>query len=90
MTVYNKHALSPAMGYFKIPKKYCLPDSYYSLMKKLLIVPDRCLPIKTPVESIRAHHSFKLTHLQCRLNIYKSSLLPKTLALGLILVCLTS
>jgi len=45
----------------------------FKIMKKLLIVPDHCLPIKAPVESTRAHHSLKLAHLQCRLDVYKYS-----------------
>ena len=53
----------------------------FKIMKKLLIVPDRCIPTKTPLESTRAHHSFKLAHLQCRLDIYKYSFLPRTIAL---------
>ena len=53
----------------------------FKIMMKLLIVPDCCLPVKVPVESTRAHHSLKLAHLQCRLDIYKYSFSPKTIAL---------
>jgi len=53
----------------------------FKIMKNLLIVPDRCLPVKAPVESTRAHHSLKLAHLQCRLDIYKYSFLPRTITL---------
>jgi len=74
------HLQWPTLEYWR--KTACL-ILLFKIMKNLLTVPDRCLPIKTPVEFTRAHHSFKLAHLQCRLDlgldIYKYSFLPRSI-----------
>ena len=45
----------------------------FKIVRKLFIVPDRCLPASAPLESTRSHHSLKLAHIQSRIDIYKYS-----------------
>ena len=51
----------------------------FKIVRKLFIVPDRCLPASAPLESIHSHHSLKLVHMQSRIGIYKYSFLPRTI-----------
>ena len=43
----------------------------FKIVRKLLIIPDRCLPAFAPLECTRAQHSLKLAHIQSRTDIYK-------------------
>ena len=51
----------------------------FKILTDNLIVPSRCLPILTPVQSTRAHHQLKLAHIQTRIDIYRYSFLPRTI-----------
>ena len=51
----------------------------FKILRKLFVVPDRCLPILTPLHSTQAHHPLKLAHIQSRIDVYKYSFLPRTI-----------
>ena len=53
----------------------------FKIVIKLLIVPDHCLPISAPLESTHAHHMLKLAYIQSRIDVYRYSFLPRTIAL---------
>ena len=40
----------------------------FKIVRKLFIVPDRCLLASAPLESNRSHHSLKLAHIQSRIE----------------------
>ena len=51
----------------------------FKIVRKLLIVPNHCLPISATLESTRTHHMLKLTHIQSRIDIYRYSFLSRTI-----------
>ena len=53
----------------------------FKIVRKLLIVPNHCLPTSAPLESTRANHMLKLAHIQSRIDIYRYSFLPRTITL---------
>ena len=51
----------------------------YKIVKKLLVIPNHCLPLQTPVSYTRSQHPLKLFQLQSKLDLYKFSFLPRTI-----------
>ena len=49
------------------------------ILRKLIVVPDHCLPPLVPVPYARSNHPLKLFHLQTRIDVYKYSFLPRTI-----------
>jgi len=69
----------------------------FKILRKLIVVPDRCLPPLVPVPYTRSYHPLKLFHLQTRIDVYKYSFLLRQflngtnylslILTGLILIC---
>ena len=51
----------------------------FKIVNNLLVIPDRCLPLPTPVSYTCAQHPLMLTQLQSRADMYKYSFLPRTI-----------
>jgi len=47
------------------------------IVKKLLIIPNHCLPLQTPLLYTHCQHPLKLVQLQSKLDVYKFSFLPR-------------
>ena len=62
------------MAKFRAPKENFSPYFAFKIVRKLFVVPDRCLPTFATLESTQAHHPLKLAHIQSRIDI------PRTIA----------
>ena len=51
----------------------------YKIVKKLLVVPNHCLPLQTPVLYTRTQDPLKLFQLQSKLDVCKFSFLYRTI-----------
>ena len=51
----------------------------FKIVKRLVEIPDHCLPTLSPVPYTRAHHPFKLVQLQIRVDVYKYCFLSRTI-----------
>ena len=51
----------------------------FKILRRLIVIPDRCIPPSVPVSYTRSNHSLKLFHLPTRIDVYKYSFLPRTI-----------
>ena len=51
----------------------------FKTLRRLIVIPDRCIPLSVPVSYTRSNHPLKLFHLPTRIDVYKYSFLPRTI-----------
>ena len=51
----------------------------FKILRRLIVIPDRCIPPSVPVSYTCSNHPLKLFHLPTRIDVYKYSFLPRTI-----------
>ena len=80
---HNYDSITEMLAYLKWPSVQTRTIArlilLFKIVKKLLVIPNHCLPSPASVSFTCAQHPLKLQQLQSRISIYKYSFLPRTI-----------